>query len=146
MLIYLLIAVGIVVILLSLVTLFSRISLYFVHRYNISIWGGVLLFSLAVVCALLGYYSDDIPSLPLYFVAGFLTILIAVLDIHHAGFGVGLAALFLQGILSINFVFVLALFLLRIIIRMLFPQIALRSNRFLGLHPQRRYLTNYFII
>lgn len=108
-----LIVAGVLALVLGGILLVGRIAGYFQSRFNLSIWPGMVLLTLAFVCA--GIVCSAVvgeQELPTAVMVGLLAaaivllILAGSLNIRKAGPGWGLVALLLQGVLAACFILV----------------------------------------
>lgn len=102
----LLLFVGAIALAFLLITIVRRISSFYRQRYNMSVWAGVFMLVIAIILTIFSiYHSEKLNVLSIVFALAFLLIT-AILDIHHAGIGMGLLALLFQVFLSVTFIVV----------------------------------------
>lgn len=104
---YLLIAIGAIAAAFLLVTVVRRISAYYRQRHNMSIWAGVFMLAIAAVAVAYSYYHYHMVQTAYAVAAGALLFLTGLLDMLHAGVGMGFLALLLQLILAAAFIAVI---------------------------------------
>ena len=118
---YLLIAIGVIAIAFLLMIIVHHISDYYRQHFNMSIWAGVFMLTVAVVSIAYSFYHFQNVSIPFAIISSIILLLTGFLDIHHAGASWGIVALLLQLILSAIFIIVIisviVLFLIRFIRR-----------------------------
>lgn len=116
---YLLIAIGAVACLFLLITVVRHISAFYRDRYRMSIWAGVFLLAITAVLiplAVCHYIGEETLVL---IIAGVLAITTALLDVLHAGIGMGIIAFLIQAILAVAFIGVVAVAIILYIVRSL---------------------------
>lgn len=116
---YLLIAVGAIVATFLMVTVVRRISAYYRHRHNMSVWAGVFMLAISAVIVAFSIYHYQDDNAPLVAVAGILLLLTVFLDIRHAGIGMGFLALLFQLVLAATFLAVILVAIILYVIRVL---------------------------
>lgn len=104
---YLLIAVGAIAAAFLLVTVVRRVSAYYRLRHNMSIWAGVFMLAIAAVSVAYSYYHYHAVNTAFALTAGVLLFLTGLLDVLHAGVGMGLLALLFQVVLAAAFIAVI---------------------------------------
>ena len=108
---------GAIAILLALFTVIRRVTAYYRTRYHFSLWSGVLV--VVIACALSGFCYARYGSFRPWYVAGSagLLVITAFLDVHHAGWGMGLLAFVLEAVLSVFFAAIVLVGLVYVVIR-----------------------------
>lgn len=106
---YLLIAVGAIAAIFFLVSVVRRISAYYRQRHNMSVWAGVFLLAVAVVLVAYSFYHYGTWRTTLVYVAGAMLLITGVLDMIHAGIGMGFLALVFQLVLAAFFIVVIVI-------------------------------------
>lgn len=108
-----LIVAGILALMVGGTILVNRIVRFYMERFNLSIWPGMVFLTLSLVCggyagtALAGKQGlEPIIIIALFAVCAALLILTMALDIRRAGVGWGLLALSVQLVLALCFVLV----------------------------------------
>lgn len=104
---YLLIAVGAVAAAFFLVAIVRRISVYYRQQHHMSVWAGVFLLAIAVVMTAYSFYHYGTWQTPLVIAAGAMLLITGILDMIHAGVGMGFLALLFQMVLSAFFIVVI---------------------------------------
>lgn len=114
---YLLIAVGAIAVAFLMITIVRRISAYYRHQHNMSVWAGV--FMLSIVAAMVAYsiLHYDSANIPLLVAAGVLFLITGFLDIRHAGISMGVLALLFQIVLAAAFIAVVVVAIVYFIVR-----------------------------
>ena len=116
---YLLIAVGAIAVVFLMVTVVRRISAYYRQRHNMSVWAGVFMLAIAAILVVFSIYHYQDINIPLIIGAGVLLLLTGILDMLHAGIGMGLLALLFQLILAGAFIAVIVIAVILYVIRAL---------------------------
>lgn len=114
---YLLIAIGAIAIAFLLMIIVHHISDYYRQQFNMSIWAGVFMLTVAVVSIAYSFYHFQSVSVPFAIVSSIILLLTGFLDIHHAGAIWGIVALLLQLILSALFIIVIISVIVLLLIR-----------------------------
>lgn len=113
---YILIGIGIIAALFAVGNLIIRVSVYYRQRFNMSVWAGVFTLVIAGVISTYAVIHYDKPNLLLIAIAIIIAVLVAFLDIRHAGAGMGITALLFQIVMAGLFVFLLLVLTLRFVI------------------------------
>ncbi len=113
---------GIVAAIIGLIIVVKKISTFYKHRFNFSIWSGVLLL-VGTLALLLASTSDGSSRQARYIMTG-IAALLAILtiynDIRLAGFAWGSLAVVLQIVFSLSFVFLIFFALIGFVMKKLF--------------------------
>ena len=112
---YILIGIGIIAALFAAGNLIIRVSVYYRQRFNMSVCAGVFTLVIAGVIGTYAVIHYDKPNL-LLMAAIVIAVLVAFLDIRHAGAGMGITALLFQIVMAGVFVFLLLVLALRFVI------------------------------
>ena len=115
----LLIIVGAIIVLFLLVAIVLRITAYYRQRFNMSVWPGMLMLALAVVMLVYSIYHYRYFYMPIVIAAGILLLITCILDMAHAGFGMGLLALIFQTVLAAAFILVIIIAIILMVVRSL---------------------------
>lgn len=113
---YILIGIGIIAVLFAVGNLIIRVSVYYRQRFSMSVWAGVFTLVIAGVIGTYAVIHYDKPNFLLIAIAIIIAVLVAFLDIRHAGVGMGIAALLFQIVMAGLFVFLLLVLALRFVI------------------------------
>lgn len=127
---------GIIAAIIGLIIVIKKISAFYKHRFQFSIWSGVLL--LVVALALLLISLSDRTTWQTGYVMTAIAAILAILtiynDIRLAGFAWGSLAVFLQIVFSFCFLFLVFITLIGLVLKKLFHmRSALLSSLFGGL-------------
>lgn len=101
---YILIGVGTIAFAFLLIGIVRRISRYYRERHNMSVWAGVFLLVIGLVIVAYSYIHYQKINIPFIVAASIIAIITLVLDLVHAGIGMGILAFLLQIILSVFFI------------------------------------------
>lgn len=116
---YILIGVGAIAFAFLLIGIVRRISRYYRERHNMSIWAGVFLLVIGLVIVAYSYIHFQTINIPFIVAASIIAIMTLVLDMVHAGIGMGMLAFLLQIILSAFFIAIVLAAIVFFIIRSL---------------------------
>ena len=114
---FLLIAIGVIAAALLMFTIIRRISAYYRCNHNMSVWAGVFMIVLAAVVIGYAIYHYRRANIQLIAIASVLLLITGLLDIHHAGVGMGLLAFLFQMFLAATFILVLIAAIIYFVIR-----------------------------
>ena len=114
-----LLLLGTIVAALLLAYVIIKISSYYKHRYGFSVWGGMLLLTMAFLLVTYDVYHFGGENVPMLLIAAAALLLTAVQDIRLAGFGMGLLALLFQLAMAVGFLGVAVLFIIRYFVKSL---------------------------
>ena len=113
---------GIIAAIIGLIIVIKKISAFYKHRFQFSIWSGVLL--LVVALALLLISSSDGTTRQTVYVMTAIAAILAILtiynDIRLAGFAWGSLAVVLQFVFALSFVFLIFFALIGFVMKKLF--------------------------
>ena len=142
---YILIGIGIIAVLFAVGNLIIRVSVYYRQRFSMSVWAGVFTLVIAGVIGTYAVIHYDKPNFLLIAIAIIIAVLVAFLDIRHAGVGMGIAALLFQIVMAGLFVFLLLVLALRFVINTVTHRRGRQILAFAGGAETARLFFRFFI-
>lgn len=116
---YLLIAIAGIAVIMLAITVIRRISAYYRRNYNMSVWAGMFLLTIATVAIVYSLYHYGSVQTPIYIISALLLLITLILDVHHAGAAMGFLAFLFQTVMAAAFIAVVAGVVIYYIVRSL---------------------------